>query len=47
VSGTPEVGLRVPIDKVATTWSVLFDDEEAMRFIGNGERRTRPATPVS
>ena len=31
--------LRVPTDEDAATWTALFDDDEVMRFIGNGRRR--------
>ena len=31
--------LRVPTDEDAGVWTVLFDHNEVMRFIGNGERR--------
>ena len=34
-----EVQLRVPTDEDAATWTALFDDDEVMRFIGDGERR--------
>ncbi len=31
--------LRVPTDEDAAVWTALFDDDEVMRFIGDGERR--------
>jgi RimJ/RimL family protein N-acetyltransferase len=31
--------LRVPTDADAASWTTLFDDDEVMRFIGNGQRR--------
>ena len=31
--------LRVPTAEDATLWTALFDDDEVMRFVGNGERR--------
>jgi RimJ/RimL family protein N-acetyltransferase len=31
--------LRVPTVEDAATWTTLFDDDEVMRFIGNGRRR--------
>lgn len=34
-----EVQLRVPTDEDAASWTALFDDDEVMRFIGNGDRR--------
>jgi RimJ/RimL family protein N-acetyltransferase len=34
-----ELVLRVPTDEDAAAWTALFDDDEVMRFIGNGERR--------
>ena len=33
------VDLRVPTAEDATLWTALFDDDEVMRFVGNGERR--------
>jgi RimJ/RimL family protein N-acetyltransferase len=39
VSAERPVQLRVPTDEDAAAWTVLFDDEAVMRFIGNGERR--------
>ena len=33
------VQLRVPTDGDAAAWTALFDDDEVMRFIGNGGRR--------
>jgi RimJ/RimL family protein N-acetyltransferase len=34
-----ELELRVPTDEDAARWTALFDDDEVMRFIGDGERR--------
>jgi RimJ/RimL family protein N-acetyltransferase len=31
--------LRAPTDEDASAWTALFDDDEVMRFIGNGARR--------
>jgi RimJ/RimL family protein N-acetyltransferase len=31
--------LRVPTDEDAAVWTALFDDDEVMRFIGDGQRR--------
>lgn len=36
---TAGVELRVPTDEDAALWTALFDDDDVMRFIGNGERR--------
>jgi RimJ/RimL family protein N-acetyltransferase len=33
------VELRVPTDEDAAIWTALFDDDEVMRFIGDGELR--------